>query len=70
MDPFVLVIIIVIATPLAVLGALAISARLRGPAYHPESRRHVSSLVTEAIPEEDPDEDDDEPEPDADPSGR
>jgi hypothetical protein len=64
-DPFVLVIIIVILTPLAILGALALSARLRGPAYRAESKRPVESLVTHAIPEEHPDEDkadDDAPE--------
>ena len=44
-------------TPLAILGALALSARLRGPAYRAESRRPVESLVTHAIPEEHPDED-------------
>jgi hypothetical protein len=56
-DPIVLVIIVVIAMPLAVVGALAISARLRGPAYRPESRRRVESLVTDVIPEEHPAED-------------
>ena len=59
MDPIVLVIIIVIAMPLAVVGALAISARLRGPMTRPESHRRVGSLVTEVIPETNPDEDDD-----------
>jgi hypothetical protein len=58
-DPIVLVIIIVIGMPLAVLAALAISARLRGPTYHAESRRPVESLVTEAIPEEHPEDDED-----------
>lgn len=46
--------IIVIAVPVGVLAALAISARLRGPATHAESRRPVESLVTEAVPEDHP----------------
>jgi hypothetical protein len=51
-DAFVLVAIIVVAMPVAVFAALAISARLRGPMSRPESRKRVGSLVTEAIPEE------------------
>lgn len=49
-DPIVLVIIIAVGMPLAVVFALAYSARLRGPASRRESRRRVDSLVTEAIP--------------------
>jgi hypothetical protein len=56
MDPIVLVIIIAVGTPLAVVAALAYSARLRGPAPGKESRRRVDALVTEAIPEEPPEE--------------
>jgi hypothetical protein len=59
MDPIVLVIVIAVATPLAVIWALAKSAQLRGPAPRPEPRRPVGSLVTEAIPEEHPEEADD-----------
>ena len=58
MDPIVLVIVLAVGMPLAVIAALAVSARLRGPAPRPESRRRVESLVTEAVPEEHPDEDD------------
>jgi hypothetical protein len=54
-DPIVLVIIIAVGTPVAVIGGLAVSARLRGPATRRESRRRVDSLVTNAIPEEHPD---------------
>ena len=64
MDPIVLVIIIAVGMPLAVVGGLAYSARLRGPAARKESRRRVGSLVTEVVPEEHPDEadsDDDGP---------
>jgi hypothetical protein len=57
-DPIVLVIVLAVGMPLAVIAALAVSARLRGPAPRPESRRRVESLVTEAVPEEHPDEDD------------
>ena len=57
MDPIVLVIIIAVGMPIAVVAALAISARLRGPAARPESHRRVESLVTDVIPEETPDED-------------
>jgi hypothetical protein len=53
-DPIVLVIIIAVGMPVAVIGGLALSARLRGPATHRESRRRVDSLVTNAIPEEYP----------------
>jgi hypothetical protein len=53
-DPIVLVIIIAVGMPVAVVGGLALSARLRGPATHRESRRRVDSLVTNAIPEEHP----------------
>jgi hypothetical protein len=42
--------------PLAVVGALAYSARLRGPTPRKESRQRVGSLVTDAVPEENPDE--------------
>jgi hypothetical protein len=59
-DPIVLVIILAVGMPLAVVAALAISARLRGPAPRPESRRRVDSLVTEAVPEEHADEGDTE----------
>ena len=79
-DAFVLIVIIVIATPVLVLGGLALSARWRGPVYRSESRRPVESLVTEAIPEERPDEDEaaddgpkysiDSPPPDPDPGLR
>ena len=55
MDPIILVIVIAVGMPIAVVAALAISARLRGPAYRPESRRRVDSLVTDVIPEEHPD---------------
>ena len=58
MDPIVLVIVVAVGMPLAVIAALAVSARLRGPAPRPESRRRVESLVTEAVPEERRDEDD------------
>ena len=51
-DPVVLVIILVVGVPILVVGALAYSARLRGPATRPESHRRVDSLVTEAVPEE------------------
>jgi hypothetical protein len=61
-DPIALVIIVVVVTPVAVLLALAKSARLRGPLERPESRKPVGTLVTEAIPEEQPGEDD-EPDP-------
>lgn len=57
MDPIVLVIVVAVGMPLAVIAALAVSARLRGPAPRPESRRRVESLVTEAVPEERPDDD-------------
>ena len=57
-DPIVLVIVLAVGMPLAVIAALAVSARLRGPAPRPESRRRVESLVTEAVPEQRPDEDD------------
>ena len=53
--------IIIVAMPIAVFGALFVSARLRGPLSRPESRRPVESLVTEAIPEETEDEDEDAP---------
>jgi hypothetical protein len=56
-DPIVLVIVLAVGMPLAVVAALAISARLRGPARRPESRRRVESLVTNVIPDEHPDED-------------
>lgn len=52
MDPIALVIILAVGMPVAVIAALAISARLRGPAPRAESRRRVDSLVTEAVPEE------------------
>jgi hypothetical protein len=55
-DPIVLVIIVAVGMPIAVVAALAISARLRGPATRRESHRRVDSLVTEAIPEEQRDE--------------
>ena len=64
MDPLVLVIVLAVGMPVAVVLGLAYSARLRGPAPRRESRRRVSSLVTEAIPEEHPedaDADDDGP---------
>ena len=64
MDPIVLVIILAVGMPLAVVGALAYSARLRGPTPRKESRQRVGSLVTNAVPEEHPDdaaEDDDGP---------
>jgi hypothetical protein len=54
-DPTVLVIILVVGVPVLVVGALAYSARLRGPATRRESHRRVDSLVTEAVPEEPPD---------------
>lgn len=57
MDPIVIAIIIAVGMPLAVLLALAASARLRGPAYRKESRRRVDSLVTEVVPDERRDED-------------
>jgi hypothetical protein len=56
MDPIVLVIVIVVLMPIAVVWALAKSARLRGPAPRPESRRPVGTLVTDAVPEEKPEE--------------
>ena len=56
MDPLVLVIVIVVAMPLAVIWALAKSAQLRGPAPRREPRRPVGALVTEAVPEDHPDE--------------
>ena len=58
MDPIVLVIVLAVGMPLAVIAALAISARLRGPAPRPESRRRVDTLVTDVIPDQRPDEDD------------
>jgi hypothetical protein len=61
-DPIVLVIIVVVVTPVAVIFALAKSARLRGPLDRPESRQPVGALVTEAIPENQPGEED-EPDP-------
>jgi hypothetical protein len=54
-DPIVLVIVLVVVVPVAVVGGLAWSARLRGPATRPESRRRVDSLVTDVIPEQHPD---------------
>jgi hypothetical protein len=57
-DPIVLVIILAVGMPIAVVAALAVSARLRGPAPRAESHRRVDSLVTDAIPEERADEDD------------
>ena len=57
MDPILIAVILVVVFPLAVLWALAKSARMRGPMSRPESRRPVESLVTDAIPEEHPDED-------------
>ena len=58
MDPFVIAVAIVVLMPLAVIWAVAKAARMRGPNVHPESRRPVGSLVTEAVPEERPDDDD------------
>lgn len=58
-DPIVLVIIIAVGMPLAVVFALAASARLRGPMARPESRRPIETLVTEAVPEEQPEPGDD-----------
>jgi hypothetical protein len=55
-DPIVLVIVLAVGMPLAVVFALAYSARLRGPAVRRETRRRVGSLVTEAIPEQHHDE--------------
>jgi hypothetical protein len=63
-DPILVVIVIAVGMPVAVVLALAWSARLRGPAPRRESRRRVDSLVTDAIPEEhrdNQDEDDDGP---------
>ena len=57
MDPFVIVIVVVVVTPVAVVWALAKSSQLRGPTTRPGSRRRVQSLVTEAVPEEPRDED-------------
>ena len=58
-DPIVLVVVLAVGMPLAVIAALAISARLRGgPQPQRESRRRVDSLVTQAIPEEHADGDD------------
>lgn len=63
-DPIIFAVILVVAMPLAVFGALAISARLRGPMSRPESHKRVESLVTEVIPEEHPhDEEADDPGP-------
>ena len=80
MDPIVLVIVLAVGMPLAVVGGLAYSARLRGPTPGKESRRRVGSLVTEAVPDKDPDDDDagddgptfsiDSPPPDPDPGLR
>ena len=58
-DPVVLVIILAVGMPVAVVGGLAYSARLRGPAPRTESKRRVGSLVTEAVPEARADEADD-----------
>jgi hypothetical protein len=57
-DPLVIVIVIVVGMPLAVIWALAKSARLRGQAPRNEPRRRVAALVTDAIPAEHPDEPD------------
>jgi hypothetical protein len=56
-DPLVIVLVIVIATPLAVMWALAKGAQLRGPAPRKAPRRPVGGLITDAIPEQHPDED-------------
>ena len=60
MDPIVLVIIIAVGMPLAVVLALMLSARWRGPAVRSESRRPVESLVTDVIKDEPPPEETDE----------
>ena len=57
MDPFVIVILVVVVTPVAVVWALAKSSQLRGRVPRAESRRRVQSLVTEAVPDEPRDED-------------
>ena len=51
-DPTLIVVIVVVVVPVLVVGALAYSARLRGPGTPAESRRRVDALVTEAVPEE------------------
>lgn len=54
-DPVFVIVVIVVLTPVAIVWALAKSARLRGPATRKESKRPVESLVTDVIPH-DPDE--------------
>jgi hypothetical protein len=51
-DPTLIVVIVVVVVPVLVVGALAYSARLRGPDTPAESHRRVGALVTEAVPEE------------------
>jgi hypothetical protein len=53
-DPTLLIIAIAVVTPVAIIWALAKSARLRGPATRHESKRPVGSLVTDVVPEDDP----------------
>lgn len=53
------VIVLLVAMPVAALWALSKSASLRGPLPRPESRKPVEALVTEVIPDERPE--DDEP---------
>ena len=63
MDPIVLIIILAVGGPLGVVWALSKSAALRGPAPRGrESRKPVSDLVTDVVPEEHPEDDEDEPE--------
>jgi len=57
MDPIVVALIILVLVPIAVIWALAKSARLRGPIQRPESKKPVEALVTDVIPEEHPEED-------------
>jgi hypothetical protein len=56
-DPIVLVIIVAIGTPIGVLWGLSKAAALRGPQVRPESRKPVSALVTDVVPEEHPEDD-------------
>lgn len=61
-DPWLIILFVAVALPVALIWALAKSTSLRGPEPRPTGKRRVESLVTEVIADDRPEEEREFPE--------